>query len=113
MKSFPERYRKDKKNVYIGRHFDRKIGISDVCVCVQVEVEEKLKAQVDLISAHLGSVENRLEKERSVERAKQSESKINSRIQAVVNNFQAELEQMRREYQSGESGDLVPCKRST
>ncbi|XP_053509980.1 protein FAM81B [Ictalurus furcatus] len=66
-----------------------------------VEVEEKLKAQVDLISTQLGRVEKQLEKERSVDRAKQTESKMNTRIQSLENSFQAELEQMRREYQSG------------
>ncbi|XP_047674038.1 protein FAM81B isoform X2 [Tachysurus fulvidraco] len=66
-----------------------------------VEVEEKLKAQVHLISAHLGHVEKQLEKECSVDRAKQTECKINTRFQAVETSFQAELEQMREEYQSG------------
>ncbi|KAK3539033.1 hypothetical protein QTP86_023488 [Hemibagrus guttatus] len=66
-----------------------------------VEMEEKLKAQVHLISAHLGCVEKQLEKESSADQAKQTESKINTRIQAMEKSFQAELEQMRREYQSG------------
>ncbi|KAK2845716.1 hypothetical protein Q7C36_010570 [Tachysurus vachellii] len=66
-----------------------------------VEVEEKLKAQVHLISAHLGHVEEQLEKECSVDHAKQTESKINTRFQAMETSFQAELEQMREEYQSG------------
>ncbi|XP_046697638.1 protein FAM81B [Silurus meridionalis] len=66
-----------------------------------VEVEGNLKGQVDLISAHLGRVEKQLEKERSIDRAKKAESKINSRIQALEKSFQAELEQMRTEYQSG------------
>ncbi|KAF5896741.1 protein FAM81B, partial [Clarias magur] len=65
-----------------------------------VEVEEKVKAQVDLLSAHLDRVDKQLEKVHSVERAKQTESKMNSRIQAVEKSFQAELEQIRREYQS-------------
>lgn len=73
-------------------------------------MEEKLKAQVDIISAHLGRVEKQLDKEHSVDQVKQTESKINTRIQAMKNSFQAELEQMRREYQSGESGNLVQCK---
>lgn len=84
-----------------------------VCVRVQDEVEEKMKAQVDLISAHLGRVEKQLEKECSVDRAKQTESKMNTRIQAMENSFHAELEQMRREYQSGESGDLVQCEENS
>ncbi|KAM9446485.1 protein FAM81B [Clarias gariepinus] len=66
-----------------------------------VEVEEKVKAQVDLLTAHLGRVEKQLEKVHSVDRAKQTESKMNFRIQAVEKSFQAELEQIRREYQSG------------
>lgn len=73
-------------------------------------MEEKLKAQVDLLTAHLGRVEKQLEKVHSVDRAKQTESKMNFRIQAVEKSFQAELEQIRREYQSGKSGDLVQCK---
>lgn len=79
-------------------------------MCVKVDVEKKLTGQVDLISAHMGRVEKQLEKERNVDWAKQTESKFNTRIQAMENGFQAELEQMRREYQSGESGDLVHCK---
>lgn len=82
-------------------------------MCVEVGVEEKLKGQVDLISAHLGRVEKQLEKERSIDRAKQTESKINTRIQAMEKNIKAELEQMRREYQSGESGDLVQCDKNS
>lgn len=77
---------------------------------VKVDVEKKLKGQVDLISAHLGRVEKQLEKERNVDWAKQTESKFNTKIQAIENSFQTELEQMRREYQSGESGDLVHSK---
>lgn len=73
-------------------------------------MEEKLKAQVHLISAHLDCVEKKLEKESSVDQVKQTESKINTRIQTMEKSFQAELEQMRREYQSGESGDLVQTK---
>lgn len=73
-------------------------------------MEEKLKAQVHVISAHLDRVEKKLEKESSADQVKQTESKINTRIQTMEKSFQAELEQMRREYQSGESGDLVQTK---
>ena len=62
----------------------------------------KLKAHVDLLSAHVERVEKQLEKEHSADRVKRSESKLSNRINNLEKSFRDELEQMRREYQSGE-----------
>ncbi|XP_017546442.2 protein FAM81B [Pygocentrus nattereri] len=62
------------------------------------DMEVKLKAHMDLFSAH---VEKQLEKEHSADRVKRSESKLSSRIDNLEKSFRDELEQMRREYQSG------------
>ncbi|KAL7836729.1 hypothetical protein AOLI_G00280130 [Acnodon oligacanthus] len=65
------------------------------------DMEVKLKAHVDIFSAHVERVEKQLEKEHSADRVKQSESKLSSRIDNLEKSFRDELEQMRREYQSG------------
>ncbi|KAI4898332.1 hypothetical protein NFI96_024561, partial [Prochilodus magdalenae] len=65
------------------------------------DVEVKLKAQVDLLSAHVEHVEKLLKKEHSADRLKRLESKFSSRIDNLEKSFTDELEQMRREYQSG------------
>ncbi|XP_036455087.1 protein FAM81B [Colossoma macropomum] len=65
------------------------------------DMEVKLKAHVDLLSAHVERLEKQLEKEHSADRVKRSESKLSSRIDNLEKSFRDELEQMRREYQSG------------
>ncbi|TSM86012.1 Protein FAM81B [Bagarius yarrelli] len=65
------------------------------------KVEEKLKEQEHLMTDHLSRIEKQLEKKRSGDQTKQIESRINTKINAMEKSFQAELEQMKRTYQSG------------
>ncbi|XP_066512555.1 protein FAM81B [Hoplias malabaricus] len=65
------------------------------------DLEVKLKTQVDLLFDHVGHVEKQLEKERTADWVKQSESKLSSRINNLEKSFKDELEQIKREYQSG------------
>ncbi|XP_051750456.1 protein FAM81B isoform X1 [Ctenopharyngodon idella] len=66
-----------------------------------VEVEGRLKEKMVLLSGHLERLEAQLEKVRSADKTKCSESKLNSKINTLEKSFREELEQMRREYQSG------------
>ncbi|KAK2911725.1 hypothetical protein Q8A67_003858 [Cirrhinus molitorella] len=66
-----------------------------------VEVDSKLKDNMALLSDHIERLEAQLEKVRSSDRTKRSESKLNSKINTLEQCFREELEQMRREYQSG------------
>ncbi|XP_073689020.1 protein FAM81B-like, partial [Garra rufa] len=66
-----------------------------------VEVESKLKDNMALLSDHMERLEAQLEKVRSSDRTKRSENKLNSKINTLEQCFREELEQMRREYQSG------------
>ncbi|XP_050966496.1 protein FAM81B [Labeo rohita] len=66
-----------------------------------VEVDSKLKENMALLSGHLERLEGQLEKVRSSDRTKRSESKLISKINTLEQGFREELEQMRREYQSG------------
>ncbi|XP_051518729.1 protein FAM81B [Myxocyprinus asiaticus] len=66
-----------------------------------VEMEGKLKEHMVLLSGHLENMEARLGKERSADKVKRSDSKVNSKISTLEKSFREELEQMRREYQSG------------
>ncbi|XP_048045144.1 protein FAM81B isoform X1 [Megalobrama amblycephala] len=68
---------------------------------VNVEVEGRLKEKMVLLSGHLERLEAQLEKVRSADRKKCSESKLSSKINTLEKSFREELEQMRREYQSG------------
>ncbi|KAK1792180.1 hypothetical protein P4O66_012139, partial [Electrophorus voltai] len=65
----------------------------------EVEVEGKLKAPINLLAARLDRVEKQLEREHPLDRTRRSESKLNSRIDAVEKSLGDSLEQMRREYQ--------------
>ncbi|XP_066509825.1 protein FAM81B-like [Hoplias malabaricus] len=65
------------------------------------DLEVKLKTQVDLLFDHVGHVEKQLEKERTADWVKQFESKLSSRINNLEKSFKDELEQIKREYQSG------------
>ncbi|XP_067263692.1 protein FAM81B [Chanodichthys erythropterus] len=66
-----------------------------------VKVEGRLKEKMVLLSGQLERLEAQLEKVRSADRTKCSESKLNSKINTLEKSFREELEQMRREYQSG------------
>ncbi|XP_043087506.1 protein FAM81B-like, partial [Puntigrus tetrazona] len=66
-----------------------------------VEVESELKENMALLSSHLERLEAQLEKVRSSDRTKRSESKLSSKINTLEQCFREELEEMRREYQSG------------
>ncbi|RXN21206.1 FAM81B [Labeo rohita] len=70
---------------------------------LKVEVDSKLKENMALLSGHLERLEGQLEKVRSSDRTKRSESKLISKINTLEQGFREELEQMRREYQSGKS----------
>lgn len=65
-------------------------------------MESELKENIAVLSSHLERLEAQLEKVRS-DRTKRSESKLNSKINTLEQCFGEELEQMRREYQSGKS----------
>ncbi|XP_072521390.1 protein FAM81B [Salminus brasiliensis] len=65
------------------------------------DVEVRLKAQVELLSAHVDNLDKHLEKQCSTDRVKRLESKLSSRIGHLEKSFRDELEQMRREYQTG------------
>ncbi|XP_016383336.1 protein FAM81B [Sinocyclocheilus rhinocerous] len=54
-----------------------------------------------VLFSHLERLEAQLEKVRSSDRTKRSESKLSSKINTLEQCFREELEQMRREYQSG------------
>ncbi|XP_056094131.1 protein FAM81B [Rhinichthys klamathensis goyatoka] len=66
-----------------------------------MEVERRLKEKMNLLSGHLERLEVQLEKVRSAHRTTHSESKCDSMIKTLEKSFREELEQMRREYQSG------------
>ncbi|XP_016130825.1 protein FAM81B-like [Sinocyclocheilus grahami] len=66
-----------------------------------VEVESELKENIAVLFSHLERLEAQLEKVRSSDRTKRSESKLSSKINTLEQCFKEELEQMRREYQSG------------
>ncbi len=66
-------------------------------------MESKLKENIAVLSSHLERLEAQLEKVRSSDRTKRSESKLNSKINTLEQCFREELEQMRSEYQSGKS----------
>ncbi|XP_018942423.1 protein FAM81B [Cyprinus carpio] len=66
-----------------------------------VEVESELKENIAVLSSHLERLEAQLEKVQSSDRTKRSESKLSSKINTLEQCFREELEQMRREYQSG------------
>ncbi|XP_062874376.1 protein FAM81B [Trichomycterus rosablanca] len=66
-----------------------------------VEVEVKLNAQVEQLSTQLGRLEKQLIKERSGDRANRIEYKLNTRIDALEKSFQEEVDQIKRNYQSG------------
>ncbi|XP_009300072.2 protein FAM81B isoform X1 [Danio rerio] len=66
-----------------------------------VEMEGKQKENMVILSGHLERFEAALEKVRSADRIKRSESKIYNKMNILENSFREDLEQMRREYQSG------------
>ncbi|XP_056313011.1 protein FAM81B [Danio aesculapii] len=66
-----------------------------------VEVEGKQKENMVVLTGHLERLEAALEKVRSADRIKHSESKVYNKMTILENSFREELEQIRREYQSG------------
>ncbi|XP_007243970.3 protein FAM81B [Astyanax mexicanus] len=65
------------------------------------DVEVNLKAQMDLLSAHVEKLDKQLEKQRSTDRIKRLESKLLSRVDNLEKSFRDDLEQIRTEYQTG------------